>query len=129
MAIIVTPTDPTHEAVAAEAIPARVFVTLRAADASGKVRIATNTETDVAGLLGFAPKAAGAEKSVLLYRDGDVVPGFSGLTPGQEYHLNASGLAIADDLTAGTWTKKVGVARSSTKLELQFGRMVLQTAA
>lgn len=129
MSSIFRATDPSHEAVAAEAIPARVFVTLRAADASGKVRIATNTEADAAGLLGFAPKAAGAEKSILLYRDGDVVPGFTGLTPGQEYHLNASGIALASALEAGTWTKKVGVARSSTHLELAFGRMVLQTAS
>lgn len=128
MSTIARATDPGHEAVTAEAIPARVFVCVRASDLSGKVRIATNAEEDVAGLLGFAPKAASAEKSILLYRDGDVVPGFSGLTPGAEYHLNASDTALASALSAGTWTKKVGVARSSTKLELQFGRMVLQTA-
>ena len=128
MAIIVTPTDPTHEAVAAEAVPARVFVCVRSADASGKVRIATNTEADAAGLLGFAPKAAGAEKSILLYRDGDVVPGFSGLTTGQEYFLDVSGVDTYANLSASQWTRSVGVARSSSRLELRFGQ-VLQKAA
>ena len=127
MAILSQATDPQHPAVTAEAIPARVFVCVRASDLSGKVRVATNAEEDVAGLLGFAPKSASAEKSILLYRDGDVVPGFTGLTPGQEYHLNVSSLALASALTAGTWTKKVGLARSSTHLELSFGRMVSQT--
>jgi len=128
MAIIVTPTDPTHEAVAAEAIPARVFVTLRSADASGKVRVATNTEADAAGLLGFARKAASAERAVLLYRDGDVVPGFTGLTPGQEYFLDVSGVDTFANLSASQWTRSVGVARSATKLELRFG-IVLQKSA
>lgn len=128
MSTISRATDPSHEAVAAEAIPARVFVTLRASDASGKVRIATNTEADVAGLLGFAPKAAGAEKSILLYRDGDVVPGFTGLTPGQEYFLDVSGVDTFANLSASQWTRSIGVARSSTHLELRFGQVLQKPA-
>lgn len=121
MAQISRATDPSHEAVAAEAIPARVFVCVRASDLSGKVRIATNAEEDVAGLLGFAPKAASAEKSILLYRGGDVVPGFTGLTPGQEYFLDVSTVGLWSDISASQWTRSVGVARSTTQLELRFG--------
>lgn len=128
MSLISRATDPSHEAVAAEAIPARVFVSLRAADASGKVRISTNTEADAAGLLGFAPKAASAERSILLYREGDVVPGFSGLTPGAEYWLDVSSVDTFANLSASQWTRPVGVARSANHLELRFGDVIQKPA-
>ena len=120
-------TDPRHEAVTAEAIPARAFVTLRAADANGRCRITTNTEADAAGLLGFAPKAASSGKSIHLYRDGDVVPGFTGLTPGQEYHLDVSSIDTFANLSASQWTRSVGVARGSEHLELRFGLIQQKT--
>lgn len=121
-------TDPTKMAVAAEAIPKNQFVCVRAADLSGKVRQCTNAEADVAGLRGFLRKAVAAEKSCLLNVDGELADGFSGLTPGQEYFLDVAGVALYSALSASQWTRSVGVARTATKMDLQFGPVIQKNA-
>jgi len=121
-------TDPTRMAVAAEAIPKNQFVCARAADGSGKVRQCTNSEADVAGLRGWLRKAVAAEKSCLLNVEGDVADGFSGLTPGQEYFLDVAEVDTYGNLSAGQWTRSVGVARTATKMDLRWGPVIQVSA-
>lgn len=112
-------TDPSFPVTTAAAVPGRVFVSAYSAD-SGNVRTSTTSEADARGLLGFSRDGADAGKNLLLWRDGDIVPGFTGLTPGP-YYLNASGPVLRSSLSAAAWTRRVGVALSPTHMLLSFG--------
>lgn len=81
---------------------------------AGKVYPADSDNADLSDtFIGFATAAASAGASVT-FQFGDVMDGFTSLTPGAVYYTNATAGDIGT--SAGSNTKKVGIAISSTKL-------------
>lgn len=79
----------------------------------GNIYKASASTTSVAQFIGFAPSSisSGATGSVTV---GGIVTGLSGLTPGTHYFVSNTAGAI--QTTAGTNSKKVGIALSTTTL-------------
>lgn len=99
---------------AGENIAARDVVYLKVSD--GKIYKASSTNND---WIGVATAAITSGASGTVYPNGSLVGGFSGLTPGTWYKVNASaGTINASDLTIANVKYNVGVAISATQIIL-----------
>lgn len=99
---------------AGENIAARDVVYLKVAD--GKIYKASTTNSD---WIGVATAAITSGASGTIYPNGSLVGGFSGLTPGTWYKVNASaGTIDASDLSITNTQYNVGVAVSATQIIL-----------
>ena len=99
---------------AGEAISIRDVVYVNTSD--GKIYKASSSNSD---WIGVAIEAISSGSSGQVYLNGSLVGGFSGLTPGTWYKVNASaGTIDASDLSITNTQYNVGIAISSTQIIL-----------
>lgn len=90
-----------------------VAVSLAPVTTVGIYKTYATTTTTSGSFIGFANAAYSANDSAVV-NIGGVIGGFSGLSVGSQYYLSNSAGAIA--LSAGSVTRKVGIATSTTEL-------------
>jgi hypothetical protein len=108
-----------NQYIAEVAVAARDVVYVSSADNVSPAQ--ANSETHVAGLVGFA-KAAAAPAATVEVVSAGIISGFSGLTAGTRYYLSAATAgAITDTLPTGVGNviTLVGVAKSATELNVR----------
>lgn len=116
-------------ATAAEAI-ASARLPLYIVAASGKVAKITNSEAQVAGLIGLsAGAAAGDGSSLNVNLPGQLLGGFAGLTVDAEYWAWNGQIVLFSAITAGHWCRPAGVAKSATELFFDLGPVQQKPAA
>lgn len=91
------------------------FVVERIDGTIGQIIKATGATFDTSPLIGFALSAVTATNVGLVQYRG-IMAGFSGLSPGKRYYLTDAG---GVSTTAGTYTKVVGIATSTTEILIQ----------
>jgi len=119
----VTIDEPKGSGTAGETLAIQNVVYLKAADS--KLWKPVNTEASVAAIVGISDGSYSADATAAYWQNGDVATGLSGLTAGTEYWCSSAGALVAySSLSSSDWSRPMGVALSTTSLQVQIGDVV-----
>lgn len=84
-----------------------------------------SSEADCAGIVGIFDGTYANLATASYFTNGSEVTGYAGLTQGSEYYADpTTGLpGLWSAIGSGEWTRLLGVATSTTTLQLQFGEV------
>ena len=95
-------------------------IAVKAADSKGYKN--DGTEAYAAAIVGICDGTYAAAATASYFGNGDLATGLTGLTAGSEYFAKDDGtLAVYTSLVSTKWTRSMGVAKTTTSLQVEIG--------
>lgn len=93
--------------------------------ADGKLWKCTGTEALTAAIVGICDGTYATDTTARYWGVGEVASGLTGLTAGAEYWAKeTAALSAYSSVTSTNWTRPMGVAKTTTSLEIRIGDVV-----